>query len=188
MIVGIFVGGRSTRMGGQPKGLLPAPDSGEALVVRSVRLIREAHHTPLLVGAADAYRGLLPDLRCVQDEPAGVGPLGGLNALLRAAGEAPAIALACDMPFVSSALLARLGTYPSTAPVLAARSETGKWEPLCARYDAERVLPALQQALRAGVRSFQALLTQVAVEVLELREEERTALMDWDTPEDVARR
>lgn len=188
MIVGIFVGGRSTRMGGQPKGLLAAPDSGEALVVRSTRLIRQAGHTPLLVGAADAYRELLPELRSVQDEPTGVGPLGGLNALLHAAREAPAIALACDMPFITEALLERLGRTSSTSPVLAARSETGKWEPLCARYDAERVRPVLQHALSAGVRSFQALLTRVTVEVLELREEERAALMDWDTPEDVARR
>ncbi|HEX6245854.1 MAG TPA: molybdenum cofactor guanylyltransferase [Polyangiales bacterium] len=187
MIVGIFVGGRSSRMGGVPKGLLPAPDSGEPLVVRSVRIIRQAGHTPVLVGAADAYHAALPDLSRVADEPAGVGPLGGLNALLRAAGRASAIAIACDMPFVSSALLKRLAAYPSTAPVLAARNDAGKWEPLCARYDAERVRPVLERALERGGRSFQGLLARVAVEVLELGEGERTALLDWDTPEDVTR-
>jgi choline dehydrogenase len=40
-VLGVFVGGRSTRMGGHPKGLLAAPDTGEALVVRAVRLARE---------------------------------------------------------------------------------------------------------------------------------------------------
>ena len=188
MIVGIFVGGRSSRMGGQPKGLLPAPDSGEALVVRSARIIRAAGHTPVLVGAAEPYRAALPELKCVLDQPEGVGPLGGLNALLRAAGGEPAIALACDMPFVASALLEKLAAYASTACVIAARNEAGKWEPLCARYDAARVAPVLERALSAGVRSFQALLAQVAVEVLPLSAPERTALIDWDTPEDVAGR
>jgi molybdopterin-guanine dinucleotide biosynthesis protein A len=187
MIVGLFVGGRATRMGGQAKGLLTAPDTGEPLLVRSARIIHQVGHTPLLVGAPEPYRAALPDLKWVLDEPAGVGPLGGLNALLRAAGTEPAIALGCDMPFVSAGLLERLGAYPTTASVLAPRGETGKWEPLCARYDPARVRPAVERMLRAGGRSFQRVLASVVVEVLELREGERAALVDWDTPEDVGR-
>ena len=187
MIVGIFVGGRATRMGGKPKGLLPAPDTGEPLVLRSTRLARELGFTPVLVGAADAYRTLLPDLTCLADAPSGIGPLGGLMALLRWAGASPAIALACDMPMISAELLARLAAHPSRAQVLAARGASGLWEPLCARYSSAEIAPELTRALDAGVRSFQALFARLVLEELTLSPMERAALVDWDTPEDVTR-
>jgi hypothetical protein len=41
-LAGIFVGGAARRMDGAPKGLLPAPDTGEALVVRAARCCVEA--------------------------------------------------------------------------------------------------------------------------------------------------
>jgi molybdopterin-guanine dinucleotide biosynthesis protein A len=187
VIVGIFVGGSASRMGGAAKGLLPAPDTGEALVLRSERLVRELGHLPVLVGAGSAYQAALPSLTQLPDQPQGVGPLGGLSALLRHAGEAPAIALACDMPHISAALLARISAYPSDAVVVAARGQAGFWEPLCARYDSPRVLPALAQALDEGVRSFQALLRRLPVAELLLSEDERRALTDWDAPEDIGR-
>src|SRR5688500_2651564 len=53
-------------MGGKPKGLLPAPGGGEALVVHSCRLARAVGLSPCLVGRAEAYRALLPDLEAVR--------------------------------------------------------------------------------------------------------------------------
>jgi molybdopterin-guanine dinucleotide biosynthesis protein A len=81
MIAGIFVGGASTRMRGQPKGRLLARDTGEPLIVRSARLLRLARLTPVLVGEARAYDDLLPDVPRIADAPQGVGPLGGLAGL-----------------------------------------------------------------------------------------------------------
>jgi molybdopterin-guanine dinucleotide biosynthesis protein A len=185
MRVGIFVGGRSTRMGGKPKGLLPAPDSGEALVVRSCRLARAAGLSPCLIGAAEAYRALLPDLEVVADAPGGIGPLGGLLGLVRSAGAAPVLALACDMPHITQELLARLAGEEASGDVLSPRGESGLWEPLCARYDGARVSAPLERAVAAGVRSFQRLFTQLQVSELALAPHERAALVDWDRPEDI---
>jgi len=92
--------------------------------------------------------------------------------------------VACDMPYVSAPLLARIAHSPSTASVLAARSGD-RWDPLCARYDAKVVRPALDALIAAGGRSFQQLLATLAVEELTLSAAERDALRDWDTPEDV---
>ena len=185
MRVGIFVGGRSTRMGGKPKGLLLAPDSGEPLVVRSCRLARAAGLTPCLVGAAAPYRSLLPELEIVRDEPRGIGPLGGLLGLLRSAGQEPALALACDMPHITEALLRRLVETSVAADVLAPRNESGLWEPLCARYESAAVSAALERAVAAGVRSFQRLFTALQIAELSLAPHERSALTDWDCPEDI---
>jgi molybdopterin-guanine dinucleotide biosynthesis protein A len=185
-LLGIFVGGSSTRMGGHPKGRLHAKDTGEPLVVRLARLAREAGLSPVWVGRAQAYRELVPGLPELSDEPAGIGPLGGLCALLRAAGEAPVIAVACDMPQVSLALLERLLSENTEAMVLAPRSEAGLWEPLCARYRAVDVLPICEAALAEGVRSFQQLFARLPVCELPLSSAERGALIDWDRPEDMS--
>ena len=56
---------------------------------------------------------------------------------------------------------------------------------LAGPYDAPRVRPVLAAALDDGVRSFQALLSRLAVAELALEPAERVQLADWDTPEDV---
>jgi molybdopterin-guanine dinucleotide biosynthesis protein A len=171
-------------MGGKPKGLLPAPDSGEPLVVRTCRLVRALGFTPCLVGKAKAYRALLPELVHVADSPPNIGPLGGLLGLLHSAESAPVLALACDLPRVSQALLERLASGDGAADVLAPRSESGLWEPLCARYEG-RVARPLEFAIGAGVRSFQRLFEHLQVAELTLSQAERAVLVDWDTPEDM---
>jgi molybdopterin-guanine dinucleotide biosynthesis protein A len=184
-LVGIFVGGQGRRMGNLPKGLLLSRDTGEPLVSRLVRIVSELGYEPALVGRAEPYRALHPELPTIPDAPADVGPLGGLAGLLRAAAGRRAIALACDMPFVSPALIARLATDLPGAAVLAPRGSAGLWEPLCARYAAAEVAPHCALALARGVRSFQRLFELLAPVELCLDAGERSLLKDWDRPEDV---
>ncbi|MET0286694.1 MAG: NTP transferase domain-containing protein [Polyangiales bacterium] len=178
MLAGLFVGGRATRMGGIHKGLLQI--EGEAVVVRLARIAREVGLEPVWVGLRDdAYRTALPGLRELADAPAGIGPLGGLAGLLA---HGSAIALACDMPFVSSQLLLRLRDEQPDALALAPRFD-GIWEPLCARYDA-RAGVALERAIAAGTRSLQPFLSALPAHELVLSS--RDELRDWDTPDDVS--
>jgi molybdopterin-guanine dinucleotide biosynthesis protein A len=185
-LCGLFVGGRARRMGGIAKGLLPAPDGSGPLVARLVRHAAALGLRCVLVGDAAAYGAL--GLPALADDPPGIGPLGGLRALLLAGRPSPVLALACDMPYVSLALLQRLWREPAAgsgppAAVTAARRD-GRWEPLCARY-AAAVLPVLDQALAAGERSFQALLRRLPVHELVLSADERAELRDWDSPGDM---
>lgn len=186
VLVGIFVGGASRRMGGAPKGLLPI--DGEPLVARAIRIARELGYDVVLVGRAGAYAEVARGCVALDDAPAGVGPLGGLGALLAHAGDAPAIAIACDMPYLRTEPLRALASSPSRAAVVAARrAPDAPWEPLFARYDAKRVRPVLAEALRAGERSFQRLFSRLDVEELPLDADARDVLVDWDAPEDVRR-
>ena len=180
MLAGIFVGGRGARMGGAVKGLLRGP-GGEPLVVAIAAAAREAGLEPVLVGAREEYAAL--GLATVADV-ADAGPLGGLVALLEAAHGARAVAIACDMPHVTTALLARLASGPD-APVLAPKRD-GRWEPLFARYDAARVLPVARARLARGELALQGLLDEVGAAELATNAEERDALDDWDTPEAAA--
>jgi molybdopterin-guanine dinucleotide biosynthesis protein A len=183
LLGGIFVGGASTRMGHLPKGLLLSPD-GRTIVGRWCAMFRALGVEPVLVGRHPAYAAFDADV--VDDDVPGVGPIGGLIALLRRAGRRAVVAVACDMPNVSPRLLAALCTHPSTAPILAPRTEHG-WEPLFARYRAPKVLDLAVE--RAGARhtSLQGLLDCAGAEPWALTAAELGELRDWDEPSDVDR-
>jgi molybdenum cofactor guanylyltransferase len=189
LVVGVFVGGRGTRMGGVAKGLLKAPGSEQTLLERlSSEVTRALPRAPIvLVGAADAYGAL--GLLALPDEPAGIGPLGGLSSLLQhaerlAAGQV--LAVACDLPRLSASLVARLASEAPGAAALVP-DLSGVRNPLIARYDVARTLPALGDVLRSGKRSLQAVLDRLGndVRTLPLSVDEAASLLDWDTPEDV---
>lgn len=184
MLIGILVGGRGQRMGGVQKALLRAPD-GETLIARSQRIAREAGIEVVLLGAAELGAQAQGALQ-LPDAAAGIGPLAGLHSLLVHAGERAAICLACDMPYVTAELLARLAREPVEAQVLAPRDPvSGKWEPLLARYESPSVAPVLARALAEGERSFQGLFKRLHVVEMSLGASERAQLRDWDSPEDM---
>lgn len=181
VVAGVFVGGRSVRMGGRPKGLLRGPD-GSTLVERWRAMLAELDVPVVLVGETGAYEGL--GLTMLKDEPPGIGPLGGLVALLRHADNVPALAFACDMPFVSRTLVERLLAAPSYAAIVAPRRDA-RWEPLCARYDPARVLPLALARAASSHRSLQLLLDEADAAALTLLPHEVAELQDWDSPADV---
>ncbi len=178
---GIFVGGASRRMGGAPKGLLRSPGGGTLVERARTALAGAGVDDVVLVGRHPAYDGL--GLAGVDDVVAGIGPLGGLLALLRHAGSKRAVALACDMPYVSSAFIGRLLAAPP-APVVAPR-RTGWWEPLCARYEPAVIRYVAEAQVDAGEHSLQRLLDRAGAEALQPADTDAQELRDWDTPEDV---
>jgi molybdopterin-guanine dinucleotide biosynthesis protein A len=140
----------------------------------------------VLLGAAALDAAAVGVLQ-LPDAAQDLGPLAGLQSLLSFAGDREALCLACDMPFVSAPVLARLASEPLHAShVLAPRAASSdKWEPLFARYHSASVAPLLASALAQGERSFQGLFRRLTIRELNLNELERAQLRDWDTPEDV---
>jgi molybdopterin-guanine dinucleotide biosynthesis protein A len=196
LVVGIFVGGASSRMG-SPKGLLEV--DGEPLAARLARLARALEPAEVvLVGERDVYARLgLPMLRDggSRGPIGGAGPLGGLVSLLEHAGPRWALALSCDLPFVSVELLRGLADAPDAAVVAPVRqgrgsntdtsSRDGHFEPLVARYCPARTLAPAWSRLERGERSLQGLLAEVSALPFPWPRPEE--LDDWDTPEDVRR-
>ncbi len=178
IIAGIFVGGASTRMGGFPKGLLVAP-SGETIVVRWKRMFGALDVPCVLVGRQAAYDAL--GIETLADDPPGIGPLGGLISLLSHAGTGSAIAVGCDMPFVTDELLARLVGFSSRAPAVAVR-RGDLWEPLFARYRAPAALAVARALAAAGRHALFGVLEALAAEALPMSHEELAELRDWDAP------
>jgi molybdopterin-guanine dinucleotide biosynthesis protein A len=174
-------------MGGVVKGNLPSPD-GERLLERLVGECAKAipNALPVLIGDARAHADL--GLRALSDTPSGVGPLGGLRALLlhaKQSGAWGAVALACDLPYLSARLIERLSTESPEALFLAPR-EGALWHTLVARYSVLS-LPAVDATLDAGDRALQRVVGRLGdhARVLPLAPAELDELRDWDTPDDV---
>lgn len=191
LLVGVFVGGRGSRMGGIAKGLLPAPESKATLIERLLGEIARAAPGAevVLVGDSTSYATLR--LRTVDDTPRDIGPLGGLLGLLLHAeqqGAEQVLALACDLPRLDAAVLERLLTAHSGASALVVEQD-GVRNPLIARYRTREALPAARAVTAAGKRSLQAVLDRLAegVRTLPLTVAEAALVDDWDSPEDVRR-
>lgn len=192
VIFGVLAGGAGRRMGGVAKGDLRF--EGVPLVVRTTELCRraarargdEAPSSVVLVGSRDRYA--VAGVPVLADDPEGVGPIGGLRALLTfaAARGASAIALGVDMPYLDERLLARLVSEQPEAAALAPKSGS-RWQPLFARYEPARALPVVGALLERGESSMQRLLTALDAAELALDADEAARLADWDTPEDMRR-
>lgn len=186
-LVGLLVGGRATRFSGQRKGNLALREGGTVLT----RLIGECERALpgveiVLVGSSEGYEAL--GLSSLADEPPGVGPLGGISALLRfarATGRTTALAFACDLPYVTAPLIARLASEAPDALAVAPR-DGELWNALVSRY-AVASLPELETTLARGERAMQRFFARLGARAvaLELRDGERDSLADWDRPEDV---
>lgn len=176
---------------GEPKGLIRVSGGSQTILERIVERGRDAGLLPFLVGDASPYSGLVTELTRVDDDPRGSGPLGGLRAALayaRDAGQRHVIAVACDMPHVMTEAFLLLRDHPSDAVILAPRrGPEAPWEPMLARYDADRLIPVLDDVMAGGRQSFQQLFSEVEVWPIELTPAIERSLDDWDTPEDVVR-
>ncbi len=184
MNAGILIGGRATRMG-RVKGLIEIK-SGTTILDHLVAITRQVGLTPVLLGACRETEARYPELPRLDDAAPGVGPIGGLLALLRAAeqaGSPSVILLGCDLPHLTVKILDQLLAAPP-APLVAARKD-GRWQPLCARYEVAACLPVVERLVRDGRHALQAVCDAARAAELPLSTEDHAALVDWDSPEDV---
>ncbi len=189
-VAGILVGGRSTRMG-RPKTALPLAD-GRTLVEhvaevasRTGRWIEEV----VILGQGPPLPESLAVLPILADVKPGAGPLAGLCALLRHAGQRWCLLLACDMPLLEPSLLERLAAAvtPDCDAVAYRRADRpGSWHACCALYH-PRLLPASLVELKQGKGSLQKLLASTRLIAIDPDPGDQRMLVNLNTPEDYER-
>jgi molybdopterin-guanine dinucleotide biosynthesis protein A len=131
-----------------------------------------AGETVVIANEAGIFDGLEMEQRA--DAVAGVGPLGGIVTALRWAmerGHGGALCVACDMPFVSAALLRRIAERAGDGIVVPESGGRRGVEPLCAWYPAS-CLPAAQRMIAEGSRALHELLDIVPTQRIPLAEVE----------------
>lgn len=156
----VLAGGRSRRMGRDKASLVVA---GESLAARAVRVLSEVCAE---VVVADGGRDLVPGRLAVEDGP-GRGPAAGILGAAAVRPDRPLLVLACDVPSVPAALLARLAERMATAggdgsapaPDAVVPRTAGGLEPLVAAYG-PRALAALAEQVAAGEHAVRALLAR----------------------------
>lgn len=166
----ILAGGRSRRMGGGFKALLPL--SGVPMLQRVIERVRPQVESLVLSVETETAAFEPFDLRQVTDpEPGSKGPLGGLLAALRAAAESGKTWLLltpCDAPFLPTDLAMRLHRQAEAQgnPVAVAVDASGM-QPAFSLWRRD-LLPDLERAVaverKAGFRQFLAGRAYSAVE------------------------
>lgn len=179
----ILAGGDSRRMG-QDKATLVL--DGKSLLER-VTGTMQAIFPRVIVSVRQPRVSL--ELPQVCDEVTASGPLAGLIAGLAQAETPWVFAVACDMPFVSPALVVKLADFraghQAVVPMVG-----GHPQPLAAFYAAS-ALEAMRTSLASGDLSLRGMLGKLDVcfvDEAELRacDPQLRSFFDLDTPQDVA--
>jgi len=167
----VLAGGMSRRFGADKR---VAVLDGEELVRIAVRKMRAGlPGCRIWVGTGGVCEHLpgMGDARPIADAVAGRGPLGGIAAALRQARRG-VVVLACDVPLVRPATLARVAAAGVDRRRPAAVRTARGWEPLVAYYP-KTVSNLVEAALSHGRAAPHALLDRtsaVAVRVSDVKE------------------
>jgi molybdopterin-guanine dinucleotide biosynthesis protein A len=183
----IQAGGESRRMG-QDKARLNF--RGQPLIGRVIaRVARLADEILVTTNQPEAYNFL--HVPCIPDLLPGRGALGGLFTALSAAQNPLVAVIACDMPFVSSELLAfQRDVLLATSADAAIPRMTEGLEPFHAIYRKATCLPLVQAALEKGQRRVDSWLAQADIRYLTPEEIAHydpggLAFLNINTPEDL---
>jgi molybdenum cofactor guanylyltransferase len=150
----ILAGGQARRMGGINKALLEV--DGRAIVDRQLEVLRRIFAPGSLAAVIAADAGddaaapfVARGLEVLRDRESGQGPLAGLAAALAWADGASLFALACDMPYVSYAVVDAIVARARAGADIVHPVAGGRPQPLLACYS-PRCAPIVERELAAG--------------------------------------
>ncbi len=178
----ILAGGLSRRMG-RDKAALPAGDG--TLIEHLARRLAPVVDETIVAGGSG--RPNLPGVRMVDDRYAGLGPLAGMHAGLRAARYAYVWVVGCDLPDVDPGLafmlLGLAGDYDAVVPRI-----DGEPQGVCAVYD-RALASRIEGLLEDGDRRVKSLLAAsnvryVMPEELRVVDPELRSFRNINTPAD----
>ena len=155
----ILAGGQSSRMRSN-KALLPY--KGGRFIEAIHRQMSELFDEVILVTNTPDEYAFLP-CRKVSDLYPGMGALAGLHSGLRHSATPHIFAVACDMPYLNSALIRRLAALRDKADVIIPEGEKGL-EPLHALYG-KGCQDAMEKSLQAGSRRIVSFFPEARVNV-----------------------
>jgi len=152
----ILVGGASSRMGTDKAALLL---EGRTFVQRIAEELLAVTDSVTLVGQ-DSGR-LQLNLPSAPDRYENWGALGGVHAALSVSQSPWSLVVACDLPFVTAGLFARLAGWREDFEAVAAVQRDGRPQPLATLYRNNPCLVRADHLIKSGERRPIALLQSV---------------------------
>lgn len=182
---GILIGGMSRRMG-RPKALI---EVGGRTVLEMVAdaAAKVADEVVLLGEPSFELPSGLRRLEVLEDRRPGKGPMGGLETLLTARAACAGMLLACDMPYLSADLLAKLvqELEDADAAICAVENEGGlQKHPCCGVYQ-PRIRSLVVECIERGQLSLLRMLERVNTRLVRLTGGEVRWVENWNEPADL---
>ena len=157
--LGILAGGRASRLGGRDKAWLER--DGMPLVVALARRLAPETDAVLASANAASERYAVHGLRAVPDRIAGIGPLGGLDALAHACATPWLLTVPVDVVSVNDCLLRSLRAAAGSDSAFA-EDDDGP-QPLVALWRVAALREALAPALASGDHAVHALQSRLGM-------------------------
>ncbi|MFN2576783.1 MAG: molybdenum cofactor guanylyltransferase [Pyrinomonadaceae bacterium] len=151
----ILVGGRSSRMGKDKSRLMFGDLSSVGLIAASLQTVTTTVKT---VGPPVSTFEGLANIADTRDK---WGPLAGIEAALSNSKSEHCLIVACDLPFVTAELFAKLIKLADRGEAIVPLQGDGRPQPLCALYRRSPCLAAAQRSIAVQEHSPRALLDQV---------------------------
>ena len=179
----LFAGGESRRMGVDKATLML---NNEPLWSRQLRILRELQSANVMVSARNRPDWCPDEIDVALDEPPSRGPLSGLVAALEKIRTTHLLALAVDLPRMTSAHLKELWALAEPGIGIVPQND-GFVEPLCAIYPVEAI-----NVLREGLsekdvalsRFIRTLAAQKRIRFYTVPESESPLYQNMNTPEE----
>ena len=184
----ILAGGKALRMGGADKAFLEIDD--EPIIKRQLRCLKRIFKEIIIVTNSVKEYKHLRGVRVVSDVLPDRGPLGGIYSGLLASKSSHNFIAACDMPFLSFALIKYIVASSDAYDIIIPKIKK-KFHPLFGVYS-KNCIPAIEEALKRDRLKVAGIFSKVKVRFLSQREikgfdKNMLSLLNINTPDELQR-
>lgn len=162
----ILAGGKSSRMGGEDKSLLPI--NGKPLILRIINQLDD-YFDEIIIGANDINKYEFLNRRVVPDLKKEKGPLMGIMSCLKASENEINFITACDIPLMNIKLIQNMINLSVDVEIVMPVKDENKYEPLYAIYK-KSITKDAEVILNNGGRKIIELLNRVKVKFVDFNE------------------
>ena len=173
----ILAGGKSRRMNGVDKGLIPF--NGKPMIEHVISALKPVVDEVIIIANSRGYEPfglpIYPDI--VQEK----GPLGGLLSGLTQSKSDDVIIVGCDMPFVENTIFTTLQKYKHKYDIVIPKTPDGI-QPLCGLYK-KKCIPVIHQLIEENQLKMTHLFNQMNTYFLPFKN--KTPFFNMNSPEDI---
>jgi len=162
----ILAGGKSSRMGGEDKSLLPV--DGEPLILKIINQLND-YFDEIIIGANDAEKYKFLNRKVVPDIEKEKGPLMGILSCLKASENEVNFITACDIPVMNIKLIQNMINLSVNVDIVMPVKDENKYEPLFAVYK-KSTIPDAEIILNNDGRKIIELLNRVKVKFVDFND------------------
>lgn len=163
----VLAGGKSSRMGGEDKSMLPV--NGEPMIQKIVNQLHDSFDE-VIIGANDPDKYRFLNCRVIPDLEKEKGPLIGILSCLQASTSELNFITACDIPVMNIKLIQNMINLSGDSDIVMPVKDHDKHEPLYAIYK-KSVIPEIEKILRNDGRRIIELLDKAKVKFVDFEAE-----------------